>query len=208
MPATPPSRPPGAHRAGFPDGLPTPGRFAHLHPDDGACLLEAAALLATGRFTDSPPGTHPALAALARAVNDSVSEPARHALWPLAADLADAHPTDRTYAPLLIGTVVDDARRLRPVSRRLKRGSTACRARAGRVAHARSPDVVARIADLLWWYGPGHHHLEHALGVLSAAPDADRRLSQLLRQTVAEVRETRQGACHADVPGQQPVEEV
>lgn len=26
--------------AGAPDGLPVPGRFAHLHPDDGACLME------------------------------------------------------------------------------------------------------------------------------------------------------------------------
>ncbi|MFE0450102.1 hypothetical protein ACFW2D_02160 [Streptomyces sp. NPDC058914] len=209
MPATPASRPPGPLRAGLPDGLPAPGRFAHLHPDDGACLMEAAALLASGRFTDSPPGTHPVLAALARAVNDSVSEPARHALWPLAADLADAHPLDRTYAPLLIATVVDDARRLRPASRRLRRGSTACRARADRLAHARTPDVPARIADLLWWYGPGHHHLERALRVLSAAPDADRLLSQLLRQAVAAARTTTAGSsgatAHGPGPGGAPV---
>jgi hypothetical protein len=50
-----------------PDGLPTPGR-----PDDGACLMESAALLADSGFTDSPAGTHPALAALARVVSDSV----------------------------------------------------------------------------------------------------------------------------------------
>jgi hypothetical protein len=194
MPATPTPRPPGALRASLPDGLPAPGRFAHLHPDDGACLMEAAALLATGRFTDSPPGTHPVLAALARAVNDSVSEPTRHALWPLAADLADARPIDRTYSPLQIGTVVDAARRLRPESRRLKRRSTACRARADRLAHARTPEgLAARIADLLWWHGPGHHHLEHALRVLSAAPDADLRLSQLLRQAVGDARATTSG---------------
>lgn len=193
MPATPDPRPPEARRAGLPDGLPTPGRFAHLHPDDGACLMEAAALLATGRFTDSPPGTNPVLAALARAVNDSVSEPTRRALWPLAADLADARPVDRTYSPLLIGAVVDAARRLRPESRRLKRRGTACRARADRLAHARTPEAPARIADLLWWRGPGHHHLEHALRVLSAAPDADLRLSQLLRQGVVDARATRSG---------------
>ena len=85
--------------AGVPDGLPVPGRFAHLHPDDGACLMEAAALLSCGRFTDSPAGTHPALAALARVVNDSVGDDARYALWPLAADLADTHPAGRDYAP-------------------------------------------------------------------------------------------------------------
>ncbi|NEE12751.1 hypothetical protein G3M58_40655, partial [Streptomyces sp. SID7499] len=91
--------------AGVPDCLPVPGRFAHLDPDDGACLMEAAALLSSGRFTDSPPGTHPALAALARVVNDSVGDDARLALWPLAADLADARPAGRDYAPLLVGAV-------------------------------------------------------------------------------------------------------
>lgn len=186
MPTAPP--PPGPPQAGLSGSLPTPARFAHLHPDDGACLMEYVALLATGRFTDSPPRTHPVLAALARVVNDSVGDPARHALWPLAADLADAYPDDRAYAPRLIGTVVDAARHLRPASERLTRHSAACRDRVRRLTHARTPELPARMADLLWWRGPGHHYLEHALRVLWAAPDADRRLSQLLRQAVTEAR--------------------
>ncbi|MEV5436484.1 hypothetical protein AB0K80_10675 [Streptomyces sp. NPDC052682] len=168
-----------------PDGLPEPGRFSHLHPDDGACLMEAAALLATGRLTDSPPGTHPVLAGLARAVNDAVGDTTRRALWPLAADLADARPADRAYGPLLVGTVVDAARRVRPGSRRLRRHSTADHARAARLARAGTPGRGARLADLLWWRGPGHHHLEHALRVLLTAPDADARLAGLLRDAVA-----------------------
>ncbi|MGW0330750.1 hypothetical protein ACWD0J_02540 [Streptomyces sp. NPDC003011] len=188
MPSAPTPRPTGPRDAGPPGGLPVPARFAHLHPDDGACLMEYAALLATGRFTDSPPRTHPVLAALARAVNDSVGDPARQALWPLAADLADAYPADRAYAPRLIGTVVDAARRLRPASRRLARHSAACRDRARRLTRARTPASPARVADALWWHGPGHHHLEHALRVLRTAPDADRRLSRLLRESVTEAR--------------------
>ncbi|MER5829981.1 hypothetical protein ABT116_03970 [Streptomyces sp. NPDC002130] len=172
-----------------PDGLPLPGRFAHLHPDDGACLMEAAALLASARFTDSPAGTHPALAALARVVNDSVGDGARYALWPLAADLADAHPSGRDYAPLLVGTVVDAARLVRPASRPLARYSRACRRRAARLSYVSAGGAAARIADLLWWRGPGRRHLEHAVRVLCAAPDAERRLSGLLRQAVAQARE-------------------
>ncbi|MCK8433506.1 hypothetical protein G3I77_10790 [Streptomyces sp. D2-8] len=175
--------------AGVPDGLPVPGRFAHLHPEDGACLMEVAALLASGRLTDSPPGTHPALVALARVVNDSVGDDARHALWPLAADLADARPAGRGYAPLLVGTVVDAARLVRPASRRLAWHGRACRRRAENLAHAPAGGVADRIADLLWWRGPGRRHLEQALRVLSAAPDADQRLSRLLRQAVAQARE-------------------
>jgi hypothetical protein len=174
--------------AGIPDSLPVPGRFAHLHPEDGACLMEAAALLAPGRFTDSPAGTHPALAALARVVNDSVGDEARHALWPLAADLADARPAERDYAPLLVGAVVDAARLVRPASRRLARHGRACRGRAQKLAHAPAAGPAARITDLLWWRGPGRRHLEQALGVLCGAPDADQRLSGLLREAVAQAR--------------------
>ncbi|MFJ5730724.1 hypothetical protein [Streptomyces paradoxus] len=175
--------------AGLPAGLPVPGRYAHLHPDDGACLMEAAGLLATGRFTDSPAGTHPALAALARVVNDSVGDDARHALWPLAADLADARPAGRDYPPLLVGMVVDAARRVRPASRRLARDGRACRRRAERFADAPAGGPAARIVDLLWWQGPGRRRLERALRVLCAAPEADRLLSLLLRQAVTRARE-------------------
>ncbi|UYQ60128.1 hypothetical protein [Streptomyces peucetius] len=201
-PLTPqPDRPP---HVGIPDGLPTPGRFTHLHPDDGACLMETASMLATGSFTDSPPGTHPVLAALTRAVNDTVSDGTRRALWPLAADLADANPADRAYGPLLVGTVVDAARRVRPASRRLKRHSTACHRRARRLAHAPTWQVSPRIADLLWWHGPGHRHLEHALHVLVTTPDADQRLSELLHQAVAQARRTTNaastGSAHRTAP--------
>ncbi|MFF5369875.1 hypothetical protein [Streptomyces sp. NPDC013187] len=189
MTALPGRRWPVMSAAAAPDGLPSPGRFAHLHPDDGACLMEAAALLASGRFTDSPAGTHPALAALARVVYDSVGDGARHALWPLGADLADAHPPGRDYAPLLVGTVVDAARLVRPSSRPLARYGRACRGRAERVSHASAGGAAVRIADLLWWRGPGRRHLEHALRVLCAAPDAEQRLSRLLRQAVGQARE-------------------
>ncbi|MER6714669.1 hypothetical protein [Streptomyces sp. NPDC000877] len=199
-----PPRPSEQSRALAPDGLPMPGRFAHLHPDDGACLMEAAALLAGGRFTDSPAGTHPALAALARAVNDSVTDAARLALWPLAADLADARPEGRAYAPLLVGAVVDAARSTRPTSRRLARASRACRRRAERLARARAGGLPGRVADLLWWRGPGRRSLEHALQVLCAAPDTDQRLSRLLRQAVADARGEAVRADACEVRGERP----
>lgn len=172
-----------------PDGLPMPGRFAHLHPDDGACLMESAALLAGRGFTDSPAGTHPALAALARVVNDSVGDATRQALWPLAAELADARPVERAYAPLLVGAAVAAARVLRPGSRRLARHGRACRRRSAKLAHTHARGLPDRVADLLWWRGPGRRCLEHALRVLCAAPDADQRLAGLLRKAVAEARD-------------------
>ncbi|MGK5691940.1 hypothetical protein ACSNOJ_03330 [Streptomyces sp. URMC 128] len=155
--------------------------------------MESAALLAGGWFTDSPAGTHPALAALARVVNDSVGDATRHALWPLAAELADARPPDRAYTSLLVGSVVDAAGVLRPASRRLARQGRACRRRSEKLAHASGGGLPGRAADLLWWRGPGRRYLEHALRVLCAAPDADQRLARLLRKAVAEARDRAAG---------------
>ncbi|MEU7134920.1 hypothetical protein [Streptomyces sp. NPDC046261] len=173
-----------------PDGLPAPRRFAHLYPEDGACLMEAASVLAGGRFTDSPSGTHPVLAALARVVNDSVGDHARQELWPLAADLAHACPPGRDYAPRLINSALEAALQVRPGSRVLRVRCAACRHRAGRLAHAdahaRTPAWLANLSDTLWWRGPGRHHLEHALRVLWRAPDAEERLPRLLSNAVAD----------------------
>jgi hypothetical protein len=46
--------------------------------------MEATALLAGEPHTDRPATVHPVLAALARVINDAVSDPARPALLPLA----------------------------------------------------------------------------------------------------------------------------
>ncbi|MFI6853899.1 hypothetical protein [Streptomyces sp. NPDC050416] len=155
--------------------------------------MESAALLAGDGFTDSPACTHPALAALARVVNDSVGDATRHALWSLAAELADARPLDRAYTSLLVGSVVDAARVLHPASRRLARHGRACRRRSEKPAQALEGGLPGRAADLLWWRGPGRRYLEHALRVLCAAPDADQRLAGLLRRAVAEARDRAAG---------------
>ena len=79
-----------------PDGVPVLGRGRHRHPTDGACLMEATALLAGRPFTHRPDSVHPLLAAVGRIVNDAVSDPARQQLL--------------RYAPALAGTATDDPR--------------------------------------------------------------------------------------------------
>lgn len=63
-----------------PDHLPTlsPGR--HANSAKGACFMEYASVLAGERWSDHPSCTDPVLAALARCVNDAVSDPARATL--------------------------------------------------------------------------------------------------------------------------------
>ncbi|MEU0111258.1 hypothetical protein ABZ313_38715, partial [Streptomyces sp. NPDC006251] len=98
----------------------------------------------------------------------------------------------------------DAARSPRPTARRRARASRGCRRRAARLARARAGGLPGRVADLLWWRGPGRRSLEHALRVLCAAPDADQRLSRLLRQAVADARGEAVRADACEVRGERP----
>lgn len=55
----------------------TISRGRHAGPDDGACLMELASLLAGEPWTDSPQAVQPVLASVARAVNDRVADDTR-----------------------------------------------------------------------------------------------------------------------------------
>jgi len=79
-----------------PDVLPVLSRGKHRSPKRGACFMEMASYLAGERWSDSPSCTHPLLAAVARAVNDHVSDAGRAAIAPL--------------IPSVIGLTSDDAR--------------------------------------------------------------------------------------------------
>lgn len=67
----------------IPDSLPVLGPGAHRRRSDGGCFMEWASLLAGERWSDHPRCTHPLLAHLARAVNDTVADAARQRLAPL-----------------------------------------------------------------------------------------------------------------------------
>lgn len=74
--------------------MPVLSRGRHRSPRKGACFMEMASYLAGERWSDHPACTHPALAALARSVNDCTSDAGRAALAPL--------------IPSVIGLVGDD----------------------------------------------------------------------------------------------------
>ena len=80
--------------ARIPDALPllSPGR--HRRRRHGVCLMEFTSIVAGEPFSDHPRCTDPALAAVARAVNDYSSDTARQRLSVLAADLSVARRTD------------------------------------------------------------------------------------------------------------------
>src|SRR6476469_7801525 len=66
-----------------PDMMPVLSRGKHRSPKKGACFMELASFLAGEKWSDHPSCTHPLLAALARDVNDCVTDEARSRLAPL-----------------------------------------------------------------------------------------------------------------------------
>ena len=79
-----------------PDHVPVLSRGKHRSPRKGACFMEFASYLAGERWSDHPDCTHPLLAALARGVNDHMSDEGRQRLAPL--------------IPSVIGLTSDDLR--------------------------------------------------------------------------------------------------
>ncbi|MGH3367265.1 MAG: hypothetical protein ACRDOY_08695 [Nocardioidaceae bacterium] len=71
----------------MPDIVPVLSRGKHRNPKKGGCFMEFASYLAGERWSDHPKCTHPLLAALARDVNDHVSDDARARLVPLIPDV-------------------------------------------------------------------------------------------------------------------------
>ena len=67
----------------IPEFLPTLSAGAHDPGSGEACVMEYVSLLAGEDWSDSPACTHPALAAMARNVNDRLPDSERHRLVPL-----------------------------------------------------------------------------------------------------------------------------
>jgi hypothetical protein len=144
-------------------------RGRHRHPRGGACLLEFAATLPGGPWADHPVHVQPALAALARRVNDHTSDAARRALLPWAAWLvgtASEHDLDAALAA--------------------RAGATALR-------HA-DPATAARLAPALT--GPGtargatRRLIRLAVATLAGAPHPDEELRALLADAVNITRDS------------------
>jgi hypothetical protein len=86
----------GSHDGQPPPLLPILSPGKHRNPRTGACFMEFASLLAGERWSDHPACTHPLLGAVARHVNDYISDEGRQRLAGL--------------VPSVIGLVGDDPR--------------------------------------------------------------------------------------------------
>ena len=75
--------------------VPVLSRGKHRSPRKGACFMEYASHLAGERWSDHPACTHPAVASLARAVNDCTSDSGRSRLVPMIPSVIGLHDTER-----------------------------------------------------------------------------------------------------------------
>jgi len=91
-----------------PDAIPVLSRGKHRSPRSGACFMEFASYLAGEKWSDHPSCTHPALASLARAVNDTTTDRGRSELTiliPSVVGLNGLHP----QIPLIVCTIAASA---------------------------------------------------------------------------------------------------
>jgi len=179
-----------------PDGLPVLGAGVHLAPEDGVCLMEYVSVLAGERFSDSPRCTDPALAFLARLVNDTVSDADRGQLAPLAADLSVLGRTDAVGSARLVVAVIHRAQAAGTPCPGLRRAERRAERRLRRMTGPGPRGRVARALSPVHMRGAGRHRLATAVFAVADAPwnaesDRDEALRELLQQAMAVVREGR-----------------
>ena len=183
----------------MPDGVPvlSPGR--HRSPKQGACFMEFASYLAGEKWSDHPACTHPAIAALARDVNDLTSDAARAQLTSLIHRVVGLTSDD---PQLGLAIALRAARAALPIASMERQRALAVALLSFDPEHG--PETHAAFAqapDLERW---GRSYLAHSrftprataftvqaivhsavVGIAYACvPDADDRLLALLRETI------------------------
>ena len=68
----------------------------HSSPEDGACVMELASMLAGEAFTDHPVSVCPVIGSFLRAYNDSVDEKRRQSLYEYASKVVGSRGPQRT----------------------------------------------------------------------------------------------------------------
>lgn len=106
-----------------PEFLPVLKAGKHRSARRGACFMEYASVLAGERFSDHPNCTHPALAALARAVNDLTSDRHRGDLAPLVPSVVGLLPQHPSAGPALAVLAASTAM---PISAEFRQRALAC----------------------------------------------------------------------------------
>jgi hypothetical protein len=68
----------------------------HTDPDDGACVMELASMLADEPFTDHPASVCPVIGSFLRSYNDSIDSERRQGLYECASGVVDSRTDAKT----------------------------------------------------------------------------------------------------------------
>ena len=68
----------------------------HVDPEDGACVMELASMLAGEPFTDHPASVCPVIGSFLRSYNDSIDKDRRQSLYEYASRVVDSRACART----------------------------------------------------------------------------------------------------------------
>jgi hypothetical protein len=176
-----------------PDGLPMLDRGGHRSPEQGACLMEYVSVLAGARFSDHPKCTHPALAQLARVVNDEIVDPAaRSRLAVLAPDLIGTRSRDPRITLTVMACCLRAAVAARPQGHDVPQALERIEAQLTRL-EAQRGRRWARLRNVGW--EPGALSVISTLRVVLRhthrfrGPRHDEQLCELLERAVADCRE-------------------
>lgn len=152
-------------------------RGQHLDPAEGRCVMEQVALVAGEGHTDRPRCTHPAVATVARVVNDELDDLARQELLelvPRLVGLAGEPGVDDRVSPRVVLAVVAAASRSGAGGHGLARHAARARRRLARSAEpgTAAPEPSGAVAHLGRWIAAAAYRrgpLEHAVGAAAVA---------------------------------------
>lgn len=171
---------------GAPTGLPQLQPGKHLEPAEGGCFMEYASLLAGEGWSDHPRCTHPALAQLARLVNDAAPPAVRQRLTLLVPDVIGLNRTSAALTPQLVTLCIDSMHRPgRPqwawsVQRRWAARRVAAAARSGWSAR------WCALTDPAYRGGPAQRLMTQAVQQAAKdTPATGERLIGLLAEAIA-----------------------
>jgi hypothetical protein len=110
----------------------------HIGPEDGACVLELASMLAGEPFTDHPVSVCPVIGSFLRAYNDSIDETRRQTLYEYASRVVGSRGPQRVQQARAerLARWADEMYRARPARFRLRSPLRA-------LGHLRKPPVDA-----------------------------------------------------------------
>lgn len=183
----------------IPEGMPTlsPGR--HRSPRQGACFMEFASYLAGEKWSDHPACTHPAVAALARDVNDLSSVEGRASLTSLIHRVVGLTIDDPEFS---MAVALRAARAALPIANmERQRGLAVALLSFDPAVGPETREALAQAPDLERWArvylastrvaprATAHTaqsiiHTSVAGIAYACVPDADYRLHELLQQTI------------------------